>query len=780
MIKDIAIHAPHCFGTAPLPLTDLGPANFIFAPNGSGKTTISRTLAQQPASLTERATWQVAPTTLSIRVYNEDYRNAVVVENVDGIFSLGENNAEKLSRIKTLEGEIENFEKLKTSATESIGSDSQSGPSGLKGELLTINSNLESNLFTLSKSKEIGETTRKLVFKGYINSKHKFRHEAMRRFEEEPTIRDGVNWDRLKAKASVLSSNEDRRKRLTIPSVIQVINESEAAELKAPLTSVAAGTLASHINQASSQDWVNKGRKYLAETNDKCPFCNQSLPDAFHNDLEAYFASGFDLALERYESIFHTAKRNADILHGELKHLKDEVLSDQLINHQEIVAVIDEVSAVADLALERIRFKLSNPSHPVEVNTGNEAISHLMALVLAVNHAISEYNILLDERSQELDQMREDGWNLFLNDPVVSRALKEARGLNIAKRERIKKHQEEIDHAQDEISKRRDEISSLRKGLANTEIVADRINKLLRSMGFSRFELAPSDTLEGGYTLVRLDQNRSSAASTLSEGERSFLSFAYYWESLLGSPESDGIPENVIAVIDDPISSLDSDVLFLVASKVREAARMALESSGNVKQVIVLTHNTQFHREASYSNPREPGNRKYYRLIKPFDGGPTEVRDDGIKSRIRGSYATLWDAVVEAARNKDESSLTETGIYNIVRRILEGYFKILGGINTSAPLENVNPHEQHVIDTFDIWANAGSHTIADDFDQAVHVGGTKNFLRLFHQYFQLCGHGAHFDMMITASDGEDLLDEGKIFGNPSVDTEQSSGFTDSK
>ena len=62
---------------------------------------------------------------------------------------------------------------------------------------------------------------------------------------------------------------------------------------------------------------------------------------------------------------------------------------------------------------------------------------------------------------------------------------------------------------------------------------------------------------------------------------------------------------------------------------------------------------------------------------------------------------------------------------------------------------------------FEIWANAGSHTIADDVDQVNHVGSTKNFLRLFHKYFILAGHESHFNMMITASGGDELLKEGE-------------------
>ena len=71
--------------------------------------------------------------------------------------------------------------------------------------------------------------------------------------------------------------------------------------------------------------------------------------------------------------------------------------------------------------------------------------------------------------------------------------------------------------------------------------------------------------------------------------------------------------------------------------------------------------------------------------------------------------------------------------------------------------------EERVVATFHVWANAGSHTIADDVDQTIGVSETKRFLTLFQMYFDMQGHGAHFDMMIEASGGADLLSEGNLF-----------------
>ena len=76
---------------------------------------------------------------------------------------------------------------------------------------------------------------------------------------------------------------------------------------------------------------------------------------------------------------------------------------------------------------------------------------------------------------------------------------------------------------------------------------------------------------------------------------------------------------------------------------------------------------------------------------------------------------------------------------------------------------NVSPTEEGMVSQFHVWANSGSHTIADDIDQTIDVGRTKDFLRQFQQFFDIQGHGAHFNMMVAASEGADLLEPGKLF-----------------
>ena len=143
------------------------------------------------------------------------------------------------------------------------------------------------------------------------------------------------------------------------------------------------------------------------------------------------------------------------------------------------------------------------------------------------------------------------------------------------------------------------------------------------------------------------------------------------------------------------------------------------------------------------------------------------MRADGGESKIRGTYALLWDAVVEAARDNSDSALVHVGVCNVVRRIVEWYFRTVGDVKDYRRPSGLVSVEEKIIATFHVWANAGSHTITDDVDQTIGISETRRFLTLFKMYFDMQGHGAHFDMMIEASGGADLLSEGKLFSRAS-------------
>lgn len=87
------------------------------------------------------------------------------------------------------------------------------------------------------------------------------------------------------------------------------------------------------------------------------------------------------------------------------------------------------------------------------------------------------------------------------------------------------------------------------------------------------------------------------ASNTLSEGEETFISFLYFLQFAKGSVDILKVSSRRVLVLDDPICSLDSTVLYIVSSLVKGLIKDTRDGKSDVEQIFVLTHNVFFHKK---------------------------------------------------------------------------------------------------------------------------------------------------------------------------------------
>jgi wobble nucleotide-excising tRNase len=233
----------------------------------------------------------------------------------------------------------------------------------------------------------------------------------------------------------------------------------------------------------------------------------------------------------------------------------------------------------------------------------------------------------------------------------------------------------------------------------------------------------------------------SDAKTTVSEGERTFITFLYFYHLLNGSEAESGVTTDRIVVFDDPVSSLDSDILFIVGSLIKQLLDEVRSGAGHVKQVFVMTHNVYFHKEVTFNLKRNNGslNEETFWII----------RKPGLASRIvkhpsnpiTTSYDLLWSEV----RRSDHSHLT---IQNTLRRILENYFKFFGGVDPKELCSKFSGKEQLICNTLLSWINDGSHYAQDDLYMSIDETAVNSYLKVFKSIFDKSGHMAHYKMMM--------------------------------
>ncbi len=386
--------------------------------------------------------------------------------------------------------------------------------------------------------------------------------------------------------------------------------------------------------------------------------------------------------------------------------------------------------------IQRLSGKKKEASRVIELESVSNVVEAISSLIEAANKLINEHNQMVANITTERSKLTAQVWKFVLGELKSDLSSYQAERNSLDKA--IKSLTEQISTATEDSRKKELEIRELEKQMTSVQPTIDGINAILTCFGFQGFSVAK--TANGSnYKLIRADG--SEAHQTLSEGERTFVTFLYFYHLLKGSDSESGVTNDRIIVFDDPVSSLDSDILFIVSSLIKELFDEVRAGTGHIKQVFVLTHNVYFHKEVTF-NPNRRGEamkeETFWIIRKPSLVTKVEKH---LSNPINTSYELLWSEV----RNPDRSNLT---IQNTLRRILENYFKILGGVDPDEITGKFEGKEKMICKSLFSWVNDGSHYVQDDLYVTINSSTVESYLKVFRAIFDKQGHFAHYEMMM--------------------------------
>ena len=232
--------------------------------------------------------------------------------------------------------------------------------------------------------------------------------------------------------------------------------------------------------------------------------------------------------------------------------------------------------------------------------------------------------------------------------------------------------------------------------------------------------------------------DNTDAKATLSEGEYNFITFLYFYQLVKGSLSPSGINRHKIVVIDDPISSLDSNILFIITSLVKNIREMCREQKYGITQMFVFSHNIYFYKEITfYSRSEKHADEQHYVIRKTNNISTIEAKKS---NPITTSYRMLWEEVKEG----DPRTCC-----NAMRRILEYYFNTIGGQNYETIISKLQGPDLQVGRSLIAFINDNSHFITDDFYFQVDEANIDTYKAVFKKIFGLLNHGSHYDMMMA-------------------------------
>lgn len=741
MIECITIAAEATFDSTPTVMDGLSQFNYVFGTNGTGKTTISRIIANCSVFPCCSLSWK-GGTPLETVVYNRDFvaANFHECDELPGIFTLGEKDADTIRQIADAKAGLDKLvDKLEGMRTTLQGAD---GNGGKKGELGILEDGFKDACWA---QKQKHDAKFKGAFEGCRNSQERFKAKVLHEHgANKAPLRDAAD---LEKRAITIFGDAPVAAVAVQPVEFTTLLNCETDPI---LTKRVVGKtdidIAALILKLGNSDWVTAGRAYYSVEDRICPFCQQEAPNTLEQSLNEYFDEAFESDSAAISSLATTYKTEADRVALVLNQLV--ATTHPFLDAARLRDIRDQLDATLRLNLQHLDRKSKEPSQIIRLEPLHSMCDAVTAIIDDANAKVATHNETVKNLEAEKSRLSAEIWRFILD--VELKANVESyvtRRANISAA--IQSLQQSIANQERCIKEKEREIADMEKETTSIQPTVDDINRLLNSFGFRGFELKKADN-QRCYKLIRPDG--SDAKQTLSEGERTFVTFLYFYHLLKGSMSESGTSTNRVVVFDDPVSSLDSDILFIVGSLMKALFDEVRSGNGQIRQVFVLTHNVYFHKEVTFNTKRQQGamaEETFWTVRKAGHKSTLEKHDS---NPIKTSYELLWGEV----RNRNRSNLT---IQNTLRRILENYFRILGGVDPDSICNKFEGKDRLICKSLFSWINDGSHSAHDDLYVSVEDSVVEAYFRVFREIFKRTEHFPHYKMMMgDVSDDDAVLE----------------------
>lgn len=735
MIEEIELKNIATYNEYGALLKNLQKINFIYGANGSGKTTISNSLDSKYQHCNIK--WKNGQS-IDVIIYNKTFkeRNFNSSNSIKGVFALGEATDDDIKLLNEKKEALKTIKELgvnlKTSLEKLTGNDKTLGDIQKLDE--------EFKEFCWTKIYKVHENTFKEAFKGSMQ-KQTFKDKLLSEFANNQSTL--LSIDELKEKALTIFGEVPQNLNHISNIIFEELNIIEEKEIwNKKIIGKSDVDIAKLIQNLNINDWVHQGKAYIQEKN-ICPFCQQeTITDDFKVQIEKYFDTTFIESIEsikqfkqRYNFVYETIINQLNQIEFEQKNSKNTKL-----DVEKFLIFLKTLISQIHANKETINNKVKEPSRTLELVSTKESFDNLYSLIDRANEEIKKHNKIVENYQTEKSLLISSIWKFLVQsfDDEIKEYDKKYKGLQKGIENLTAQHQQK----QQEYKKLNHEIKELDKNITSVQPTIDEINATLKYYGFSNFEIVPSKIDKNQYQIKREDGTL--AQETLSEGEITFITFLYYYQLAKGAVVEDEVSNDRILVIDDPISSLDSNILFVVSTLIKKIIEDIRTNKGNIKQLILLTHNVYFHKEVSFINSSDKnGHNDTFFWILHKKNNISSFQEYEMKNPIQTSYQLLWQEI----KNRDNSSITT--IQNTMRRIIENYFKILGNYKDHTLIDKFNTFEEQMIcKSLISWINDGSHSVSDDLYIENQTDSVDRYLEVFENIFHHTGHDGHYRMMM--------------------------------
>ncbi|KJJ85521.1 hypothetical protein OMAG_000610 [Candidatus Omnitrophus magneticus] len=643
------------------PLENFKQFNLLYGWNGSGKTTLSnlfqciekRCPAAEGEFVISVGGKDVPSTSFSaeqslpqVKVFNRNFIEQNVfteTKSVTPILFFGDDSVEKQKKIEQLKKELE------TKTAEHTAKSDQ------KRALEKT-----ADQFSIEQAKSIKE----LLSSSGSNSYNNYDKASYKAKAEELAILSDVSGKVLSEDAKVaLKKQKESTARPEVP--LLSITLPDTADLTSKVNAILRKTVQSEIIQTLKDDselsgWVKDGLSLHQKSKSKlCLFCGQTMPEDRLKSLEGHFNDEFNRFNAEIDALIGAIAAHESRLSGFAFHDKANLYDHLIPEYEKEAKEAKENISTIEHFLGKLKTSLQGKkSSPFQAASPvAEKDPSITGVLSSVNEVIAKHNSETHNFQDAITQAR-----LKLEETLVAESLPEFTSQNMA----VSTITAEISTLQAKIESIESEMKEIEKLIIEHRRPADELNSDLEKY-LGRAELK-FEVKDAGYIITR----QGVLASGLSEGEKTAIAFLYFLKSL---SDKNFNRSTGIVVIDDPISSLDSNSLYCAFGFMKERVK-------DVGQLFVLTHNFAFFRQVKnwfhHLNRKKTKLAEFYMVTSDFSDGSrhsTIQPLDKLLHEYDSEYHYLFKIVHSYAGATTSGANLEAYYHlpNIARRLLETF-----------------------------------------------------------------------------------------------------------
>jgi wobble nucleotide-excising tRNase len=438
-------------------------------------------------------------------------------------------------------------------------------------------------------------------------------------------------------------------------------------------TSIVSQTMQRLFEHGDINSWVEIGLDlHKRHEINKCEFCGNIITGERIKQIEAHFN-------EDYKAFQERLFKADEWLSGQ--YMQPPVLPAPSDLYEELKKEYNEACITLTMATEELNKEISTwhatlkckSINPLEISFTVELIKE--SSIKAFNDAMTKISVTIGKHNHKSSNFKEET-GIAKKQLELHYATTEVKAFGYHdKKKEISDRKMANDTLKTNITNRKSAIQVIEDSLSNESLGAGQFNESLHKfLGRSELTLR-FNQLKKGYEILR---NESDVVEgNLSEGEKTAIAFVYFITKL---KENDNKIENTIVVVDDPVSSFDSNHLFHAYSFLRSNCHKA-------KQLFVLTHNFTYfklirdwfegvNRNRNKKNPPKDPNAFFYTIEASVviprqstfkDADPTLVN---YNSEYHYIFSSLHEYKDRHTLSRDEAFLTA----NLARKLLESFF----------------------------------------------------------------------------------------------------------